>query len=91
MRSRWTIPALCAISIPRLAGRLGLALKAGQDVATLGEIGTEELDRESPLHDGVLRLVDDAHPPLGEHADDPVLGPDDLADSAGPLGARGHD
>ena len=72
-------------------GRLGLALKPGQDVATLGEVGPQELDRESPLHDGVLRLVDDAHPPLGEHADDPVLGPDDLADPAGRLGARGHD
>ena len=62
------------------AGRLGLALKAREDVAALGEIAAQELDREAAPQDRVLRLVDDAHAALREQADDAVLAAGELAD-----------
>ena len=68
-----------ALQRPR---RLGLALEPAQDVAPLGEIAAQELDREAPMDDGVLRLVDDAHPAPREQANDPVLPPDDLTDAS---------
>ena len=55
--------------------RLGLALEPAQDVAALGEVAAQELDREAPTDDGVVRLVDDAHPAPREQANDPVLPP----------------
>ena len=62
--------------------RLGLALEPVQDVAPLGEVAAQELDREAPADDGVMRLVDDAHPAPREQANDPVLPADDLTDPA---------
>ena len=60
---------------------LGLALEPAQDVAALGEVAAQELDREAPPDDGVVRLVDDAHPAPREQANNPVLPADDLTDA----------
>ena len=65
------------------AGGLRLALEAVQDVAPLGQIAAQELDREPAADDGVLRLVDDPHSAPGKQPDDPVLAADELADGAG--------
>ena len=62
--------------------RLGLALEPAQDVAALGEVAAQELDREAPPDDGVVRLVDDAHPAAREQTNDPVLPADGLADAS---------
>ena len=71
-------------------GRLGLSLEAVQDVAPLGQIAAQELDREPASDDGVLRLVDDPHPAPGEQPDDPVLATNEPADGAGVwVGAHG--
>ena len=62
--------------------RLGLALEPVQDVAPLGEVAAQELDREAPPDDGVMRLVHDAHPAPREQANDAVLPADDLTDTS---------
>ncbi len=62
--------------------RLGLALEPVQDVAPLGEVAAQELDREAPPDDRVMRLVHDAHPAPREQANDAVLPADDLTDTS---------
>ena len=45
-----------------------------------GEIAAQELDREAPPDHRVVRLVDDAHPPVREQTNDAVLAADQRAD-----------
>src|SRR5450432_3087741 len=62
------------------SGGLSLTMKPGQDLASVGEVGTKELDGESSLDHDVLRFIDHAHSPLCEDAQDAVLAPHHLAD-----------
>ena len=68
-----------AVALKFLPEELSKDRHALERVPVPGRIFRQELQRDSALEPGVLRLVDDTHPPAAELLDDPVMR-DDIAD-----------
>jgi hypothetical protein len=71
------------------ARRRRLPLKSAEDVAALGQVPAQQLDREAAPDQRVLGFVDHRHPATRQQANHPVLSADHLADAVG-LGGRPH-